>query len=164
MANRKTGRSIEPSVRVQGELSNLTSCLTLGLGTQIEKDVILWLGATTGSINLGARVYIGPYCYLGVATHSLNIGEDTMIGAHSYIITENHSTTYTNIPYSQQGYRGDNIHIGSNVWIGCHVIILPGVHIGANAIVGAGSVVTKNIPEGETWAGTPAKFLQKHTT
>jgi acetyltransferase-like isoleucine patch superfamily enzyme len=54
------------------------------------------------------------------------------------------------------------IVIEDDVFIGANSIILKGVHIGAAAIIGAGSVVTKNIPAGETWAGNPAKFIRRN--
>lgn len=53
------------------------------------------------------------------------------------------------------------IIIGKRVFIGGHSIILKGVTIGDDSVIGAGSVVTKNIPSGEVWAGNPAKFLKK---
>jgi acetyltransferase-like isoleucine patch superfamily enzyme len=84
-----------------------------------------------------------------------------MIGAHSYIITENHSTQRRDIPYARQGYEGANVKIGRNVWCGCHVTILPGVTIGDHAIIGAGAVVTKSVPKGETWGGVPARRISK---
>jgi acetyltransferase-like isoleucine patch superfamily enzyme len=158
---RRSGRLIEPSVRVQGELSALNERLVLGEGIHLDHGVILWLGERTGSICLRERVYVGPYSYLGTSSHKLNIGEDTMIGAHSYIITENHGTTRKDIPYSRQSFVGSDVIIGTNVWIGCHATILPGVTIGDNAIIGAGAVVTKNVPPGESWAGVPAKKLNK---
>ena len=107
------------------------------------------------------EVYVGPYAYLGTLSHRLIIGEDTMIGAHSYIITEYHSTRRQDISYSKQGYVGADVRIGKNVWIGCHVTVLPGVAIGDNAIIGAGAVVTKNVPGGETWAGVPAGKIER---
>jgi acetyltransferase-like isoleucine patch superfamily enzyme len=153
---RKTGRLIEPSVRVQGELADLNKRLELSEGIHLDHGVIVWLGERKGSIHLGNRVYVGPYSYLGTLNHKLEIGEDTMIGAHSYIIAENHCTQRKDIPYARQVYVGADVTIGENVWIGCHVTILPGVTIGNHAIIGAGAVVTKNVPSGETWAGIPA--------
>jgi acetyltransferase-like isoleucine patch superfamily enzyme len=158
---RKTGRLIEPSVRVQGELEALEKRLILGKGTNLDLGVIVWLGEKQGSIRLGEQVYVGPYAYLGTSSHKLEIGADTMIGAHSYIITENHGTQRKDIPYARQGYVGADIIIGKNVWLGCHATILPGVTIGDNAIIGAGAVVTKNVPSGETWAGVPARNIEK---
>lgn len=51
--------------------------------------------------------------------------------------------------------------IREGAWIASDAIILPGVTIGKNAVVGAGSVVTKDVPDNEVWAGTPAKFIKK---
>jgi len=161
---RRSGRLIEPSVRVQGNLARLDECFLLGKGTCLDLGVIVWLddaGDRKGAIHLAERVYVGPYAYLGTSGHQLAIGEDTMIGAHSYIITENHGTRRKDVPYVQQGYVGADVIIGKNVWIGCHVTILPGVTIGDHAIIGAGAVVTKNVPGGETWAGVPAKKIEK---
>lgn len=62
-------------------------------------------------------------------------------------------------PEESPFYKFARITIGENVFIGCRVIIMPGVNIGNNVVVGAGSLVTKDIPEGEVWAGRPAKFL-----
>jgi acetyltransferase-like isoleucine patch superfamily enzyme len=157
---RKTGRLIEPSVRVQGGLSALEKQLVFGKGIHLDQGVIVWVGEAVGSICLGERVYVGPYSYLGTLDHKLEIGEDTMIGAHSYIITENHATQRKDIPYARQGYEGANVKIGKNVWIGCHVTILPGVTIGDHAVIGAGAVVTKPVPAGEIWAGVPAKAIE----
>jgi acetyltransferase-like isoleucine patch superfamily enzyme len=159
---RRTGRLIEPSVRVQGDITSLDECLTLGKGASLDQGCILWIGnedGRKGSIRLADRVYVGPYSFLGTSSHLLQIGEDSMIGAHSYIITENHGTGRQDIPYVRQGYVGADVVIGKNVWIGCHVTILPGVTIGDNAIIGAGAVVTKNIPGDETWAGVPARKI-----
>jgi acetyltransferase-like isoleucine patch superfamily enzyme len=59
------------------------------------------------------------------------------------------------------GIKKRDVIIEDNVFIGSHSIILKGVHIGCNAVVGAGSVVTKSIPPNEIWAGNPAKFIKK---
>ena len=55
------------------------------------------------------------------------------------------------------------INIGDNVWIGANVCILPGVTIGNNVVIGAGSVVNKDIPEGVIAAGNPCKVIRKIT-
>jgi len=158
---RKTDRMIDPSVCLQGIFTDLEKRLCLGREVHLDQGVIVWLGDVNGSIQLGERVYVGPYAFLGTSSHRLSVGADTMIGSHAYVITENHVTTRRDIPYAKQGYTGADIVIGANVWIGCHVTILPGVSIGDGAIIGAGAVVTKNIPVGETWAGVPARKLEK---
>lgn len=114
--------------------------------------------AQQGRITLGENVYVGPYSYLG-SCHNLSVGDDTLIGAYSYLITVNHSRERPGVAVASQGFRGGDITIGRNVWLGCHVVILPGVVIGDEATIGAGAVVTKSVPPGETWGGVPAKPL-----
>lgn len=162
---RKNGRLIDPSIEIRYNFStgsSLDSVLHIGKATAIDKGCIFWLGTEAdhqGKIELGTGVYIGPYTFLG-SCHHLQIGDNTLIGAQSYIITVNHNTATAGRPISEQGYAGGNVNIGSNVWLGCHVVVLPGVTIGNRAVVGAGAVVTKSIPEGETWAGVPATRIK----
>lgn len=59
---------------------------------------------------------------------------------------------------------GGNITIGNNVWIGANAVILPGVNIGSNCVIGAGSVVTRDIPENSVAAGNPARIIKMKTT
>jgi acetyltransferase-like isoleucine patch superfamily enzyme len=157
---RNAGRLIEPSVQFWCD-DSLNEHLLLGMASYIDRGAIVWIGAeenNAATISLGERVYVGPYSFLG-SCHRLTIGAETMIGANAYITTVNHSTQRRDIPYAQQGYEGEDVTIGKNVWIGCHVTILPGVTIGDNAIIGAGAVVTKNVPSGETWVGVPARRI-----
>lgn len=85
------------------------------------------------------------------------IGRDVMMGPDCIIYTKNHSFSDTNIPMNLQGNQEEKpVYIGDDVWIGARVIILPGVNIGSHSIVGAGSVVTKDVPEGAVVAGNPA--------
>ena len=83
-----------------------------------------------------------------------------MMGWHCTIITQNHL-------YLEEGFdgcKGEDIIIDDFVWIGDHVIILPGVRIGKHAIIGAGAVVTKDIPDYAIAVGNPAvvkKFRKK---
>jgi len=150
---------IHPSLEFRDDMPVTLTNLKLGMATVIERDVTLWLGADEKSrIELGDRVYVGRNCYLG-ALEPLRIGDDTLIGAYSYIITANHASANPAIPVRQQGYTTQPVTIGRDVWIGAHVVILPGVTIGDQAIVGAGAVVTKSIPAGEIWAGVPAIFI-----
>lgn len=159
---RREGRLIEPSVRIRCG-KGFPDRLHLAELAQLDKDIIIWIGENEGSvgkISLGYKTYIGPYTFLG-SCHNLTVGKQSMIGAHCYLITVNHRTDLPGVPYGDQGYRGGDITIGENVWLGSHVVVLPGVEIGDNAIVGAGAVVNRSIPAGETWGGVPAKPLTK---
>ena len=150
---------IESDLQIRGASDVLTNIL-LGSRVAIDKGCILWLAVEDNAlpmITMGSRVYLGPYSYLG-SYAPLSIGENTIIGAHSYIITANHRFL-PDLPIQDQGYDAAPITIGRDVWIGCHVVILPGVTIGDGAIIGAGAVVNKNIPPAEKWAGVPARKL-----
>lgn len=89
------------------------------------------------------------------------IGEKVMMGQECLMFTKNHNTGRLDIPMGFQGMtQSKTIIIGDDVWIGARVIILPGVHVGKGAVIGAGAVVTKDIPEYEIWGGNPARFLK----
>ena len=150
---------IHPSLEIRDDTPVTPANLKLGQGTVIEREVTVWLGEhPQASIELGRRVYVGRNCYLG-AQEPLRIGDDTLIGAYSYLITANHSFANPALTIRQQGYTTRPVTIGRDVWIGAHVVVLPGVSIGDRAVVGAGAVVTKSIPAGEIWAGVPAKQI-----
>ncbi|PKM69649.1 MAG: transferase [Firmicutes bacterium HGW-Firmicutes-19] len=89
------------------------------------------------------------------------IGDNVMMGPDCVIYTINHATDMTDIPMNLQGVKKEKIvNIGDDVWIGGRVILLPGVNIGSGAIVAAGSVVTKDVPNYSVVGGNPAKVLK----
>lgn len=89
----------------------------------------------------------------------IEIGDDTMIGSDVLITDENHGTDPLHT-YRANPLMTKPVIIGKNVWVGDKVIILPGVTIGDNAIIGAGSVVTKSIPPYTICAGNPARVIK----
>jgi len=88
----------------------------------------------------------------------LDIGDFVMIGPDSKIYTSNHSITDGKIMLFEKPTYS-NVSIGNNVWIGANVVILPGTHIGNNAVVAAGSIITKKVNDGEIVAGNPFKVI-----
>lgn len=114
------------------------------------------------------RLTIGDNCgFSNVAIScaaSINIGNNILIGSGSKIFdTDFHSVIAhsKNNKVTRDNPSAKPITIEDNVFIGAMVLILKGVQIGANSVVGAGSVVTKDIPANEIWAGNPAKFVKK---
>ncbi len=91
-------------------------------------------------VKFGNNVFIAPFCGFYTAGHAIDV-EDRIAGLE----------------------YGFPITIGNNVWIGGHVCILPGVTIGDNSIIGAGSVVNKNIPPNVIAAGNPCKIIRQIT-
>lgn len=89
------------------------------------------------------------------------IGDDVMMGPQCWIYTQNHEFRYLDRPMRQQGpQREEPVVIGNDVWIGSRVTILPGVHVGNGVIIGAGAVVSKDVPDYAIVGGNPARILK----
>jgi len=111
-------------------------------------------------IHLKANINISHNCLIG-GEGGVFIGNFVMIGPNTCIVSSNHGFLKEDIPMVRQKITSSPIKIEDDVWIGANVIILPGVTIGQGAIVGGGSVVTKNIRPYTIVAGNPAKELRK---
>lgn len=88
----------------------------------------------------------------------IEIGENCSISRNVSIITLGHEPDDKSF-----ALKAGKVTIGKDVWIGIGAIILPGIDIGDAAIIGAGSVVTKDVPKGSIVAGNPAKFIRKRS-
>ena len=97
----------------------------------------------------------------GGSGKGIHIGCDTRIGPSTSIFAFNHSFDDLTTPFRLQKVKSKGVTIGRDVWIGANVSIVDGVTIGSHAVVGIASVVTKDIPEYEIWAGNPAKKIGK---
>lgn len=121
------------------------------------------------SAGAGAVLQIGDGCGISSsciwARKSISIGNNVNIGADCIILDHDaHSLDYLNrrtFPADAADTKAAPVSIGDDVLLGTRVIVLKGVTIGARAVVGAGSVVTCDIPADEIWAGNPAKFIKK---
>ena len=108
------------------------------------------------NLKIGENCAIAPFVQMW-ANDLITIGANTIIAAHVQITTSTHD--YNVKPYMSK--RVDRpITIGENVWICGGVIILPGVIIGDNCVIGAGSVVTSDIPANSLAYGSPAKVVK----
>ena len=114
------------------------------------------------------KVSLGDYSGIGVNAKIYGtcvIGDRVMMGEDCTIITRNHKHDAVDIPMMQQGFETEKpVYIGNDVWIGDRVIILPGVHIGDGCVIGAGAVVTRDIPPYSVAAGVPAKVIKSRKT
>ena len=97
----------------------------------------------------------------GGSGKGIRVGADTRIGPSTSIFAFNHTFDDSEIPIRLQKVKSKGVTIGEDVWIGANVSIVDGVDIGSHAVVGIGSVVTKNIPGWEIWAGNPARKIGK---
>jgi maltose O-acetyltransferase len=123
------------------------------------KDVNIEKGAAfPSSVELGNNSGIGIRAQINGKTI---IGKNVMMGPDVCIYARNHAFDRVDIPMNLQGFALEKqVVIGDDVWIGARVIILPGVHIGTGAVIGAGVVVTKDVPNYAVVGGNPAHILK----
>ena len=121
---------------------------SIGENVNIEK------GATfSNSVKVGNNSGLGVRCEI---YGEVEIGDNVMIGPDVIIYTQNHAFKCKDVLIIDQNYSSpQKVTIGNDVWIGRRVIILPGVHIGNGAVIGAGAVVAKDIPEYAIAVGNP---------
>lgn len=111
----------------------------------------------SSKISLGDKSSIGDNAFF---IGEVKIGSDVMMAANCTFIASNHKFDNLEIPMNQQGGADKKIVIGNNVRIGYGCIILAGVSISDGAVIGAGSVVTKDVPKNAIIAGVPAKIIK----
>ena len=125
------------------------------------KNVNIEKGADFGT---GSGIRIGDNSGLGVncsVRGPLEIGKNVMMGPDVIIMTSSHNVDSTSIPMNQQGsLPKQKVVICDDVWIGTRVIILPGIKVGTGSIIGAGAVVTKDVPDYAIVGGVPAKIIK----
>jgi acetyltransferase-like isoleucine patch superfamily enzyme len=146
---------LHPLVRLKdGGRSNvieLAELVTLDRGVDIS-------AGQDCKISIGRASYIGPYtCIAGPG--QVLIGEECLIAAQVGIFANNHVFTATDRPIMVQGTTQKGIVIEDDCWLGTGVKVLDGVHIGRGSIIGAGAVVTKDVPPYSIAVGVPAKVI-----
>jgi acetyltransferase-like isoleucine patch superfamily enzyme len=135
--------NIGKNVKIWHErFSNIGDC-TIGDGCTIHSHV--WIG---DRVKIGERTRIQAFTFIPTG---VRIGNDVFLGPR---------VTFTNDKYPPSQDWSITI-VNDHVSIGAGSVILPGVTLGKGCRIGAGSVVTKDVPEGETWVGNPARKLEK---
>ena len=138
---------------------------------QLQRSVALDRGVTllcSGVLTEKPKIYIGERTYINRntfvdATEQIWIGKDCAIGPNCYITDHDHGLN-PSLPPLDQPMVSKPTFIGNQVWLGAHVTVLKGVKIGDQAVIGAGSVVTRNIPERTIAVGVPAKVIKMRST
>jgi acetyltransferase-like isoleucine patch superfamily enzyme len=118
------------------------------------QDAIYIRAGTEGKITIGDRAALNSFCRL-FGHGSIKIGEDTQLGPGTLITTTGHDYQH------ELDTHFTPVVIGKGVWIGANVTILPGVEIGDFAVIGAGSVVTKNVASRCVAVGVPARVIKQ---
>lgn len=152
-----------------------------GKGSQLQLPIYLMGPGSPAGIKIGSGVTLGPSCrflideegkvrigdrsfFGGMATifcaDSVEIGEAVLIGWNVHIVDFHHCTTDQSVHIMDQGIdRVAPVKIGDGAWLGANATIMPGVTIGRNAVIGANSVVNKDVPDFATAVGMPARIL-----
>ncbi len=94
----------------------------------------------------------------------VRIGRKVLIAAYTYLVGGDHLYDKVDVAVLDQGRTARGIDVGDNVWLGAHVVIADGVHIGRDAVIGAGAVVTSDVPEFHVAAGVPARIIRDRRT
>ena len=128
-------------------------------GTQVDKSFRCFPPFYTDcgkNIKIGKNVFINACCRFQ-DQGGIEIGDGSLIGHNTTIATLNHDFN----PDKRANLHPSHVKIGKNVWIGSDSTILPGVEIGDGAVIGAGSVVTKNVPANSIAVGSPARVIKQ---
>ena len=114
---------------------------------------------TKGILSVGNNFYLNRYSRI-VAHQSISIGDQVTIGQFVSILDHDHNFEMKKGQLTLDGYLTAPVKIGSNVWIGDKSTILKGVTIGDNVVVGANTLVNKDVPSNSVIGGVPFKILK----
>lgn len=120
--------------------------VTIGRYTSIRPSSYYGVGKIGYGLEIGENSSIGPYGFVG-CSGKIKIGKNVMIGPRVSLFAENHNFSDVSTTIKEQGVNNKGITIEDDCWIGSGVIILDGVTIGHGSVIGAGTLVTKDIKE-----------------
>lgn len=113
-----------------------------------------------GAVTIGARTHIQPRCQLSAYKGSISIGQRVEIAPNCAFYPYNHGMLPSTPIRLQPLHTRGGIVIGDDAWLGYGTVVLDGVRIGVGAVVGAGSVVTGDVPDGAIASGVPARVVK----
>lgn len=129
------------------------------IGSNVKLDRGVRIIATNNStVEIGDNSAVGLHTVMN-GGDSISLGRYSLISGFVYLQTSMHQHE-VGIPIRKQGYDHGPIVLEDDVWLGAHVVVMPGVTIRTGSIVGSSSVVTKSIEEGQVVAGVPAKVIR----
>ena len=122
--------------------------------------VQIWSGG--GTVKIGKGSEIGERCRISIA-NSLDIGEKVLFSPNVYITDCDHEYRDVDVPVIDQGIvqKGQRVSIGEGSFIGINAVIVGNVKIGKHCVIGANSVVTKDVPDYCVAVGSPARVIKK---
>ncbi|MGB5755287.1 MAG: acyltransferase [Acidimicrobiales bacterium] len=143
----------EAGIRI-GRDALLGPHLSLSAGIAPGQDLI-----SDAIVTIGDRCLIGRHSSI-VGHFSITIGDDVFFGPNVYVTDQNHGVERLDLPIGRQSEPERPVTIGAGSWLGTNTVVLPGVTIGRHVAVGAGSVVTGDLPDNSVAAGVPARVIR----
>ncbi len=131
--------------------------ITIEDGVFVGRNSIL--SCKNGDIVLHKNVNIGFNCEIFSGSR-VEVGEGVLMAAYSYLIGGDHDADDAGVSVTEQGSTSHGITVGEGAWLGAAALVRDGVKIGGHAIIGAGAVVTHDVPEYSVAAGVPARVLR----
>lgn len=141
------------------------AAIELGAGTRVMRGA--YLCSYVSNAKPGEGIVTGKNCWIGVdavisaGQGGIFMGDNVLIAAQAVIVCGNHDFEKLDTDTLDQAYYGRPIHIGDNVWIGAHTVILGGVTIGEHAVIAAGAVVNSDVEPYTVVGGVPARVLKR---
>lgn len=156
---RSKGIDIDQSCKVGAGCSVIagsTGVVVVGPTSELQRGVII--EAYRGRVAIASNVFLGPYTLI-YGHGGVTIGDGTLIAMHCRILSSNHTIPARGTPIRSAPDILLPTSIGRDVWLGAGVTVLGGVTIGDCCVVGAGAVVTADLPPGSISVGIPAKII-----
>jgi acetyltransferase-like isoleucine patch superfamily enzyme len=155
---RALARRFGHGVRIgRGALAKHPETFEIGNGVVIGEQAFIQ-GRFDGICVIGDRVWLGPHSYLDA--RDLVIGDSVGWGPGAKVLGSQHTAVPIDVPIINTDLRIEPVRVGAWADIGVNAVLLPGITVGQGAIVGAGAVVTEDVPAFAIVAGVPARFLR----
>ncbi|MCU1595731.1 MAG: bacterial transferase hexapeptide repeat protein [Frankiales bacterium] len=142
--------------------------VSIGQGSTIDAYALVHVGndrrggGVASALHIGRHSAIGELCNVRATGGVIRIGDDVLLGQGVSLVASNHRTDRDHLicelPWSTER---TGVTVGHGVWLAANVVVLPGITIGDGAVVGAGSVVTKDVPPMSIVAGVPARVISE---
>ncbi len=140
-------------------IRGVRSTVMIGASVKLDKGVLIDSAGDGCCIQIDEHTHIGPYTCIG-GPGNVKVGKHCLIAAHSGIIANNHIFSDPTEIIRKQGLTSQGVAIGDDCWLGYGVKVLDGVTIGEGSVIGAGAVVTKDLPPYSIAVGVPAKVVR----
>lgn len=138
--------------------------IVLGCNVIIRPSTRVYAGNSQSLVSFGDGTELGEHSTIS-SNNRIVFGNDVLTGPHVFIADHNHAYENPLVPVSEQGVKcnpADEVVIGEGSWLGTNVVVVGNVHIGKHCVIGANSVVTRDIPDYSVAVGIPAKVIKRY--